>query len=534
MSWSDLPAIQNDLTAALSSYDWETAKQVCDRVIRTIQHEPTPCPTKEAKEILAALRKKRRFELMVPVAEALVMFGQSAPRVRRQYAQALIDQGLLVAPESILQALASEPLEDDSQFAEAHGLLGRIYKQRYVNAGQPQNTYARTFFERALAEYLQVYRLNPSIYYWHGVNVIALLHRGKADGIPLQNAPNAETLSREILEAVRGAASESDVFALATRLEVLIALGDSRGAEETALTYSLHPDADAFEVGSTLRQLQEVWRLTDQTPPGSTILPVLRAARLRGENGALDATPASVRHEISQVERALDQLEKNFGDDRIVTLKWYETGLQRTKSVARVERLNGKGHGTGWLVRAEDFFADRTGPLLLTNAHVVNADGSGGALSPDQAQANFQGLGTVFEFKDHVVWSSPPDKLDATFLEFRNGGPNADAMPLSTRKVELRTPVPRVYVIGHPSGRDLELSLHDNKLVGCNDNLLHYRTPTEPGSSGSPVFEEMSWKVIALHHAGGLLNRLDGGTPPYQANEGISVLAIQSATRQAR
>jgi hypothetical protein len=223
-----------------------------------------------------------------------------------------------------------------------------------------------------------------------------------------------------------------------------------------------------------------------------------------------------------------------FGADRTVTLQWYEMGLQRTRSVARVERLNGKGHGTGWLVEARDFFADLTGPLLLTNAHVVNREGSGGALTPDQAQANFQGLKTVFEFEDEIVWTSPPEELDATFLRLRGGAPAAEPLPLASRKIRPGVPPPRIYIIGHPAGRDVELSLHDNKLLACNERLLHYRTPTEGGSSGSPVFEDSAWKVIGLHHAGGSYAGLDGKTPPeYEANEGIPILAIQEATRRA-
>jgi V8-like Glu-specific endopeptidase len=73
------------------------------------------------------------------------------------------------------------------------------------------------------------------------------------------------------------------------------------------------------------------------------------------------------------------------------------------------------------------------------------------------------------------------------------------------------------------------LSLQDNLLLGCNEWLLHYRTPTEGGSSGSPVFEDEGWQAVGLHHAGGTFERLDGTRPPYQANEGITVLAIRAA-----
>ena len=119
-----------------------------------------------------------------------------------------------------------------------------------------------------------------------------------------------------------------------------------------------------------------------------------------------------------------------------------------------------------------------------------------------------------------------------TFLEI-DGSLPADAreLPLARRRVRLTIPEPLIYVIGHPDGRDLEFSLHDNKLVACNERLMHYRTPTEGGHSGSPVFEENGWEVVALHHAGGLLEPLDGKQPPYQANEGIAIGAISQATR---
>jgi endonuclease/exonuclease/phosphatase family metal-dependent hydrolase len=51
------------------------------------------------------------------------------------------------------------------------------------------------------------------------------------------------------------------------------------------------------------------------------------------------------------------------------------------------------------------------------------------------------------------------------------------------------------------------------------DKVLRYRTDTEPGSSGSPVFNN-DWQLVALHHAG---YREDGGTA---VNEGIRISAI--------
>ena len=68
----------------------------------------------------------------------------------------------------------------------------------------------------------------------------------------------------------------------------------------------------------------------------------------------------------------------------------------------------------------------------------------------------------------------------------------------------------RIYVIGHPKGGELSFSFQDNTLIALNDRLLHYRSPTDPGSSGSPLFNE-HWELIGLHHAGSnTMSKLDG------------------------
>lgn len=553
MGWQDISDIRRDLEEALATYDWTMASEVCGRLVRRTVQEPEPCPDHDAVAILGALRRKRRFTLLARTAEAFVVTGHDAPRVRRQYAQALIDQDLLLAAEPQLTALTSTLVEGHRELAEAHGLLGRIYKQRYVNAAAPRSRYARAYIERALTEYLLTYRRDPTRHYWHGVNAVALLHRASADGIRLNGAPDPAVMANEILRTLDTVGPSPKAFDVATRVEALVALGRVKDAEAAALDYYQHKDTDAFEAGSTLRQFQEVWRLTDDASPGSTILPLLRAAVLRGEGGSLRAASArvegrmgaaltagqpgpfvpSVSHELGAVDRVMKRLEQNFGSDKMVTLAWYATGLSRTNAVARIERLNGRGHGTGWLVDAGAFFEGRQGLLLVTNAHVVNAEGTGGALTPDQAQANFQGLGRVVGFETPVVRSSPADQLDVTFLEVKGLPPNAEALPISTRRVSLTAPPPRLYIVGHPSGRDLELSLHDNVLLGCNDRFLHYRTPTEGGSSGSPVFDDGMWAVVGLHHAGGQLAALDGSGASYDGNEGMAILAVQAWTRSA-
>jgi hypothetical protein len=536
--------IQHQLDTALNSYQWSAAAAVGGELIRRVYETREPYPEASALAVLASLRRKRQFPLAVRVAEAFLRTGQVAPRVHRQYAQALIDQGILFGAETVLQALLMQRIGADGEVAEAHGLLGRIYKQLYVNAAEPAHPRVRGFLERALGEYLQVYRQDPKRHTWHGVNAVALLHRAKADGIELPPGPSADSLAAAILDALPAASAAAEAFDLATRVEALLALGRTQEAILATSDYVSLARDDAFAIASTLRQMEEVWRLNRDTPPGSTILMLLSAALLRAQGGESQTFSGDLTRSIAAVDQAKREVEKVehdpdvqyqriLGNDGAVSLGWLKTGLQRARSIARIERLTGDGHGTGWLVRAEDFFPGRfpAGRLLLvTNTHVVNQDGSGDALSPGEAQANFQGVPQVCPFAATVVWSSPVKALDATFLDFGDAVPSADPLPLSARSVTFTEPPPRMFIIGHPQGGDVKFSIHDNRLLDYSDNRLRYRTPTEPGSSGSPVFDSEAWHVVALHHAAGKYSCLSvKQKEPYEANEGIPVQAIRNA-----
>lgn len=104
-------------------------------------------------------------------------------------------------------------------------------------------------------------------------------------------------------------------------------------------------------------------------------------------------------------------------------------------------------------------------------------------------------------------------------------------------------------VVGHPSGRLKEISIRHNRLDLQLDDFLHYASDTEPGNSGSPVFNDQ-WEIVALHHAGvpkkdehGRVLRKDGklwqsgdgdDAIDWIANEGVrvSVLLRDLGSRQ--
>ena len=119
--------------------------------------------------------------------------------------------------------------------------------------------------------------------------------------------------------------------------------------------------------------------------------------------------------------------------------------------------------------------------------------------------------------------------LDTTVVRLPRTPNKAKPLTISRAAVQMRQPAERVYVIGHPAGRGLEISLQDNLMLACDAVRVHYSAPTEGGSSGSPVFDR-NWQVIALHHGGGTeVRRLDQSGGRYAANEGIALDAVQRA-----
>jgi hypothetical protein len=333
---------------------------------------------------------------------------------------------------------------------------------------------------------------------------------------------------------------------VATAAEACLALGQEEEALLWIGEYVQRAEADAFELASTLRQLEEVWQLTISKPPGSLLLPLLRSQLLARKGGRVDLAGAELAGAVAGDRRAAaetgGQLEKILGREGVVTLKWYQTGLDRCRAVAQVQNKLGEGIGTGFLARGADFSDGLAGQqLVVTNAHVVSGDpdvqARHGSLDPADAQVTFEALGEAAGSicrGVRLLWSSPPEDLDVTLLVLEPPIALPDCCYPLARRLPIADGQQKVYIIGHPGGRSLALSLHDNLLLDHDgERLLHYRTPTEGGSSGSPVFNQQ-WDLIGLHHAGSLtMNRLRGQPATYAANEGIWIQRIIQAARAA-
>jgi len=223
-------------------------------------------------------------------------------------------------------------------------------------------------------------------------------------------------------------------------------------------------------------------------------------------------------------------LERVFGVDRFVSLDWYRRGLTRCAGVARIGREATRGIGTGFLLKGATLHPTLGEELyLLTNSHVVSPSPQlPDTVRPADAIVTFEGL-TGAEGKSWIVkkliFNSPISELDATLLQLDHYVPGVEPYPIAPALPD-RNSERRLYVVGHPLGGGLSFSLQDNLLLDWDDRRVHYRTPTEPGSSGSPVFDDQ-WRLIALHHSGNSnMRKLNEKPGTYEANEGINILAI--------
>jgi V8-like Glu-specific endopeptidase len=344
------------------------------------------------------------------------------------------------------------------------------------------------------------------------------------------------TVAREVLDHVLSG-EPAGVWEIATACEAAVALGDHDRALNGATTLVARPDADAFAIASLLRQLVEVWELDTDALPGQILLPLLRSAVLARDGGAVVVDARETRAERSDDLARFESpdgrnLEAVLGRERFKGMTWWLTGLERCRAVARIENAFAEAIGTGFLVDGKQLSPDLPDVVLVTNGHVIPE-----GLPYGRAFAVFHGLladkdSARRNFAVTRWWWYQPSKspaLDITILELDAYPENVTPMPLALDMPLLETKTkPRAYVIGHPSGLDTpQFSLEDNLLIDYDDTLVHYRSPTEHGSSGSPVFDS-SWSLMAVHHAGGLeIPKLHGDGGTYPANEGIAVAAIK-------
>jgi tetratricopeptide (TPR) repeat protein len=498
-----------------------------------------------AKTLVESLRNQRDYDLMGQLAEAVSRRDPKDAKNRRLYAQYLIDTGKATAAIDLLQPLARRLSEKHPEFGEVTGLLGRAYKQIFFDAGDKASPDAREALKKAIATYRGPYEADHKNT-WHAVNLIALLARARGLGIRVAPELNHGAIAKEVVGTLQATPPEKrDGWFLPTLAEASVGLDDWDVIERNVGEYVTAESTKAFHVASTLRQFTEVWDLEKQDDRRRALVDILRARLMELDGGNLEISPKKLQQLRQQAPPGKAQLEAVLGSEGAQTYKWWKTGLERALSVGAIRQRLGGRIGTGFVVRAGDLGREPASELLfLTNFHVVNEHGASPGIRPEDAEVVFEAVDPEKPYAvAKILWTSPPERHDASLLRLATPVTGIAPLPFAAA-LPVVDDTARVYIVGHPGGRDLAFSFQDNELLDHEGPSLgklqipgvcrlHYRAPTEGGSSGSPVFDSRFWQVVALHHKGGKIGmpKLNGKVGTYGANEGISIQSIAAAMK---
>jgi endonuclease I/V8-like Glu-specific endopeptidase len=243
--------------------------------------------------------------------------------------------------------------------------------------------------------------------------------------------------------------------------------------------------------------------------------------------------------------------ERVIGKADFLNVSFLELALAVSRFVGRINiklsRTQSVGFGTGFMVSPR---------LLLTNNHVLQTK-QDTLYSEVEFDYQYDRFGRLLPV---VNYSLEPDtffitnrNLDFTLVAVSDNSVRGD--------VELKTYGwnrligeegkaligDSLNIIQHPRGEAKQISFRSNQLLNLLDDFAHYETDTEPGSSGSPVYNDQ-WETVALHHSGvpkmqnGQLIAIDGSVwhdgidDPHKlawvANEGIRISRIVNYIKQ--
>ena len=281
-----IAAFLDQLTAAIAAANYDIAGKLADGAVAAIA-QGAPITVLEARRGLKLLRRKKMFAPMRRFAEAFLTTGQDDAQIRRQLAQALIEQGELEAAHEHLDC-AKNP--DTEERYEIVGVRGRALKQAYFDR-QAKGPEANALLQRAVQTYLEGYHADRERNTWHGINAASLLRRAEQDGIPIEASESASQIAGELLDHIRSDGGP-DAWLLATAAEADLVLGRPEEALAWARRYVQHEGSDTFELSSTIRQLKQVLGVTEDGY-GKELLQLLNGENLKRSGGS--AIPRAFR-----------------------------------------------------------------------------------------------------------------------------------------------------------------------------------------------------------------------------------------------
>lgn len=495
------------------------------------------------------VRSGRHDEALKTLTDALNGLGHPDPWVRLMMAQGLIDTGAASTAIDILRRIKPDAKDKTTQI-ETSGLTGRAFKDLFLRVRGKNENRSNTLMNLAIQHYSDAFEKSGEEDFWTGENLLALLRRANEDDIRFADGLDMGAIAAKITDVIeKTPVKERDYSQLATLAVVSVSQGNwDQASAHLGEALKSEKGVDAFALAGTIRQLDEWWDINQHGHDGIGLIAALQAKLLKTTGGDLRMSSEQMQS-IRDVPQG--SFEKIFGANGPTTRKWLLRFLDTGASVGQITTALGGGIGTCFIVDGEKFHKDLAGErLILTNDHVVSPFPelytSNPPLRVDKAQAKFEiyseqnGLCEIAA--KEIVWSSGAQDHDACLIRLAVDLPETlPALPI-VPYVPIVDPVTEesIYVIGHPGGRSLSYSMQNNELINHNCKFeageviprqIHYVTPTEPGSSGSPALNA-DLDVIGLHHAGGKYMRmLDGSDDTYPANEAIWIDSICRAAQ---
>jgi len=224
--------------------------------------------------------------------------------------------------------------------------------------------------------------------------------------------------------------------------------------------------------------------------------------------------PSSIPPSVPQDKRPITEefellKEAVIGENTLRGISFIALALETSRCICLV--VVPSGCGTGFLI---------TPDLVITSNHVIWEPQQ---LEKSTFRFNYQldTHGKPEEFKEFKFASGgifyPNKELDYTIIQL------ADSPGLEWGIVKFSSIVPdikkRVNIIQHPQAGPKQISIQNNFIEYSDNEIIQYLTATEPGSSGSPVFDD-NWAVIGMHRGTRPIKKSDGEETHYR-NEGF-------------
>ncbi len=141
----DAKTFTKALIEKLNAFENQAVNEMCLELTESLYKTSETFSVIEAEKILHGLRSKRLFSHMQKLADVFIQTGRETFKIRRQYAQSLIDTENYTAALAILYSLGADAKKAGAdktsakEYQESQGLIGRIYKQLYIKTAMSSN-----------------------------------------------------------------------------------------------------------------------------------------------------------------------------------------------------------------------------------------------------------------------------------------------------------------------------------------------------------------------------------------------------------